>query len=188
MHAREVEEARLDVRRRRRRTAEAGLLLAATATGAALAFLFAPALALPLAAGACLEGFMGGAALLGYRERVAQLALEPAAYILPEVASYGSRLTEPGQRARLAAWISEILADVQVPGNLFLVDRVLRCAHELEALARDLAHPGARVQPTCAVACSRPLTRTRESPLYNPRLPADELGLAVHRIRAGIDL
>ena len=188
MHAREVEEAGLDVRHRRRRTVEAGLLLVATATGAALASLFAPALALALAGGACLEALVAGAALLGYRERVARLALEPAAYVLPEVARYGSRLAEPGQRARLAAWISEILADVQVPGNLYLVDRVLRWAHELDALARDLAHPNARVQPASVVACRRLLTRAGESPLYNPRLPADELGLAVHHIRAGISI
>jgi hypothetical protein len=188
MHAREVEEAGLDVRRRRRRAVEAGLLFAATASGTALAYLLAPVIVLPLAAGACLEALAAGAAFCGYRERVARLALEPAAYVLPEVNSYGHRLAEPGQRARLSAWISEILADVQVPGNLYLVDRVLRCAQELDALARDLAHPRARIQPVCAVACSRLLTRTAESPLYNPRLPADELGLAVHRIRAGISV
>lgn len=188
MHAREVEEARLDLRRRRRRGAEAGLLSAAVGVGAVVSFPFAPALAFALAVGAGLEALVGAAALCGYRDRISKLALEPAAYVLPEVDRYGRRLAGQGQRARLAAWISEILADVEVPGNLFLVDRVLRCAHELEALARDLAHPRARVQPACAVACSRLLTCAVESPLYNPRLPADELEITVHRIRAGIDL
>jgi hypothetical protein len=188
MHAREVEEARLDVRRRRRRTVEAAMLLAAAGAGAVVLLPFAPGLALALAVGAGLEALVGVAALCGYRDRVSKLALDPAAYVLPEVEGYGRRIAGKGQCARLSAWISEILADVHVPGNIYLVDRVLRCAHDLEALARDLTRPGARIEPASAVACKRLLTCAVESPLYNPRLPADELGITVHRIRAGIEL
>jgi hypothetical protein len=188
MHAREVEEARLDLRRRRRRTVEAAVLLVAAGVAALAVIPFAPVLALALAAGAGLEALVGAAALCGYRDRVSKLALDPAAYVLPEVERYGRCLAGQGQCARLAAWISEILTDVHVPGNMYLVDRVLRYAHDLEALARDLTRPGVRIEPASAVACKRLLTCAVESPLYNPRLPADELAITVHRIRAGIDL
>lgn len=188
MHAREVEDARLDLSRRRRRTAEAAMLLAAAGVGAVVVLPFAPALALALAVGAGFEILVGAAALCGYRDRVSKLALDPAAYVLAEVERYGRRVAGQGQCARLSAWISEILMDSHVPGNIYLADRVLRCAHELEALARDLMCPGARIEPASAVACKRLLTCAVESPLYNPRLPADELRITVHRIRAGIDL
>jgi hypothetical protein len=157
-----------------------------TGAGALLALAFAPVLVLPLAAGTVLEAALSALALYGHRERVARLALEPSAYVLPEVARYGRPLAEPGHRARLAAWISEILADAHLPGNLYLADRVRRFAHELETLARDLVQPDTLMQPASAVACKRLLTHPVESPLYNPRLPADELSLALRRIRAGI--
>jgi hypothetical protein len=188
VNARELDHAGAQLRRRRRHAAEAGGLAAVTGLAAVLAAAFAPVLAVPLAAGAVLEAALAAAALCTYRERVARLALEPAAYLLPEVERYGRRLAEPSQRARLSTWISEILVDVHVPGNLYLADRVIRFAHELEALARDLVQPGTRIQPASAVACRRLLTHPVESPLYNPRLPADELSLTLRRIRAGISI
>lgn len=186
MRPRELEEAAGDLRRLRKRAADAGLLLAVAAVAAAIALLAGPALAGPLFAGAALEALLLVFALHGYRERVAHLALEPAAYVLPEVDRYGGRLVEPRQRARLAAWLFEIVAQAQLPGNLFLGDRAARFAHELEEIARELVRPGVRVQPASAVACRRLLTHAVESPLYNPRLPTDELRLALRRIRAGI--
>ena len=57
----------------------------------------------------------------------------------------------------------------------------------LRALAGDLAAPTAAIHPPSAVACRRLLTHAVESPLYNPRLPADDLALALKRIRAGIE-
>jgi hypothetical protein len=184
--ARELEHAAADLRRRRRRAGEAVLLAVAAGAGATLASLLAQPLALPLLAGAVLEALLAARAFFGNRERVARLALEPAAYVLPEVQRYGQRLAGLGQRARLSAWILEMLAEAHLPGNLFLGERVLRFAHELEDLARVLMRPDARVQPASAVACSRLLTHAVESPLYNPRLPADDLHVAVRRIRAGI--
>jgi hypothetical protein len=184
--ARALEHAAADLRRRRRRAGEAALLAAATGVGAALASLLAEPLALPLLVGAVLEALLAVRALHSNRERVARLALDPAAYVLPEVQRYGHRLSALGQRARLSAWILEILAEAHLPGNLFLGERVLRFARELEELARDLVRPDACVQPASAVACTRLLTHTVESPLYNPRLPADDLRVAVRRIRSGI--
>jgi hypothetical protein len=186
VNARDLDHAGAQLRRRRSHAAEACGLAAVTGLAAVLASVLAPALVLPLAAGAALEAALAAAALYSYRERVARLALEPSAYVLPEVARYGRPLAEPSQRARLSAWISEILADAHAPGNLYLADRVIRFAHELEALARDLIQPGTRIQPASAVACRRLLTHAVESPLYNPRVPADELSLTLRRIRAGI--
>jgi hypothetical protein len=186
VHARELEQAAGDLRRLRRRAVDAGMLLAATAAAAAIALLVAPALAGPISAGAALEALLLALALHGYRERIARLALDPSAYALPEVKRYGHRLVEPRQRARLGAWILEILADAHRSGNLFLGERVARFAQELEEIASDLMRPGASVQPASAVACKRLLTHAVESPLYNPRLPSDELRIALRRIRAGI--
>jgi hypothetical protein len=188
MLARELQEASGDLRHSRRLATQAALLAAVTATGVVVAALAAPALVIPLAAGTGLELAVVCAARYTHRERVARLALEPAAYLLPEVERYGRRQVEPGQRARLSAWIREIVAEASVPGNLYLADRVARFAHELEALARDLVQPGVHVQPASVVACRRLLTHTVESPLYNPRLSSDELKLALRRIRAGISV
>jgi hypothetical protein len=58
-------------------------------------------------------------------------------------------------------------------------------AQELETLARDLASPRS-IAPASAVACRRLLTHMTESPLYNPRIPLDDLHLTLRRIRAGI--
>lgn len=186
MYDRELEQAARDLRRLRRRAVDAGSLLAAATAAAAIALLVAPALAGPLSAGAALEALLLVLALYGYRERIALLALEPSAYVLPEVERYGRRVVEPRQRARLAAWILEVLADAHLSGNLFLSERAARFAHELEEIAKDLVRPEARVQPASAVACKRLLTHAVESPLYNPRVPTDELRLALRRIRAGI--
>lgn len=186
MHARDLEQVAAELRRRRRHAAEAGSLAALTGAGALIALALAPALVLPLAAGAALEAALAALALYNHRERVARLALVPSAYVLPEVARYGRPLAEPGHRARLSAWISEILAEAHLPGNLYLADRVRRFAHEFETLARDLVQPGTLMEPASAVACKRLLTHPVESPLYNPRLSADELSIALRRIRAGI--
>jgi hypothetical protein len=144
------------------------------------------ALSAALCAGAVLEGLLAAQAAFGRREVVSRLALQPAAYALPEVAAYGRHAAEPTQRARLAAWLSEVAADAHGAHSLYLVDRVALVAHELQALARELGSPRRSVQPVSAVACRRLLTNMIDSPLYNPGLPVDELYAALHRIRAGI--
>lgn len=186
MTARELEQAAADLRRRRRQRAEAGVLAAAAVALAIIAAVRWPGLVLPFAVGAALELAIAAGAVVARRERISRLALEPAAYALPEVECYGRRLTDPGQRARLSAWISEILSDAHLPGNLYLADRVVLFRRELLALARELALPSRRVQPESAAACRRLLTRAVESPLYNPRLTTEDLRLALERIRAGI--
>lgn len=186
MDGRALEEAGDRLRHRRHRALEAGLLTAATGALAGLAALVSVPLAGALAVGAALEGAIALAAVAGRREQIARLALDPAAYVLPEVNRYGTRVARPSGRARLAAWLAEIAAGASPPGSLHLRDRAALVAQELDALARELASPALSVQPATVVACRRLLTRPVDSPLYNPRLPADELRLALRRIRAGI--
>lgn len=94
--------------------------------------------------------------------------------------------TAANGRRELVARLAEVVADSYTPHSLYLGDRVALVAHELEALARELASPARSVAPASAVACRRLLTHMTESPLYNPRLPVDDLHVALRRIRAGI--
>ncbi|TMJ95009.1 MAG: hypothetical protein E6G67_08110 [Actinobacteria bacterium] len=188
MHTWALDRAAHELGKRRRKVVEAGLLAAAAGAAAAAGFAFsvgAP-VEIALAAGAGLEAILALASLVGRREQVARLALEPAAYALPEVSRYGMRLSRPHERARLAAWLCEVVADAQLPETLYLADRVAPVTHELEALARELVSPALTVQPASAVSCRRLLTRMVESPLYNPNLPAEELLGELRRIRGGI--
>jgi hypothetical protein len=185
MHDRALEEAARDLDSRRRRAVHAATLAAGAGLAACAAAFISLPLSAALGAGALLEAVIAGTAANGRRELVARLALQPAAYALPEVAAYGTRVSEAPQRARLAAWLAEVVADSHTPHSLYLRDRVALVAQELETLARDLASPRS-IAPASAVACRRLLTHMTESPLYNPRVPLDDLHLTLRRIRAGI--
>ena len=156
----------------------------ALALGAAL--LGSRAVALALGAGAAVQALVCLAAVCGRRSLISKLALEPAAYALDEVERYGQRVL--GQRHRLAAWLAALVNEATYPGTPYLVHRVRRHAADFESLARELGSPRARVRPTSAVACRRLLTHAVESPLYNPRIPSDDLVSALNRIRSGIDV
>ncbi len=153
---------------------------------AAAASLVSATFAIALGAGAAVEALLALVSLYGRRELIARLALEPDAYVLPEVDRYGNRLVGLHERQRLAKWLHEVISDARLPGSFYLPERVVRHADELDSLARELASPEAQVQPASAVACLRLLTHAPESPLYNGGLPADDLTLALRAIRAGI--
>lgn len=186
MDARQLEDAQERLRARRRRTVEAAVLAVAGSAAAVAVSLVSSTLAIALGAGAAVEALVAVAALVSRRELIARLALEPDAYVLPDVDRYGKRLVRLRERQRLAAWLREIIRDAHVPGSFYLRERVARHADEFDSLAQELASPAAQVQPASAVACLRLLTRAPESPLYNGRLPADDLALALRAIRAGI--
>jgi hypothetical protein len=186
MRERDLEHAADELGRRRKRALSAAVLGAVTGAGAILAFALSTPLALALAGGALVECIVALEATHGRRQLIARLALQPAAYALPEVAAYGALAAELPQRARLAAWIVDVVAEARSPHSLYLGDRVDLVARELEALAHDLGSPTRAVEPVSAVACRQLLTRMAESPLYNPRLPPEDLQLTLHRIRAGI--
>jgi hypothetical protein len=183
---RELEHAAEELRRRRRWGLSAAVLAAAAGLAALPALALSPRVALALALGGLFECVFALQAVHARRQLIARLALQPAAYELSEVAAYGTRAAQLPQRARLAAWIFEIVAEAGSPYSLYLGDRVDLVAHDLEELAQELVSPARSVAPASAVACRRLLTRMTESPLYNPGLPFEDLQLALHRIRAGI--
>lgn len=185
MVERDLERAAKELAARRRRTREAIVLAGIALTLAGLLGPVSRPVGIAFLAGSGVEACVAAVAALGRRELISRLALEPQAYVLPEVERYGA--TVASQRERLAAWLVEILVDAAHPGTIYLPDRVARHAGELRSLARELAAPDAAVRPPSAVACRRLLTHAVESPLYNPRLPADDLALALNRIRAGIE-
>jgi hypothetical protein len=182
---RTLESAAEELGQRRRRAFESGVLGAATAGLAALSLLVSAQLALALAVGAAVEAAIALGVFLGRQELIARLALDPAAYVLREVHRYGTRVAAPARRARLAAWLAELAVEASLPGSLYLRDRVALVAGELETLASEL-RSALHVQPATVVACERLLTRPVESPLYNPRLPVDDLRITLRRIRSNL--
>ncbi len=186
VYERDLEDARERLRAARRRVTERAALAALAGLGAAAALAVTPALAAALAVGAAVEAVLCAGGVLRRRELIARLALDAHAYVLEEVARYGRNTV--AERERLAAWLREIVSDGRRPGSLYVPERVARYACELEALAGALGAPGAAVLPPSAVACRRLLTNAVESPLYNPRLPSDELAAALSRIGAGIEV
>src|SRR5581483_6128657 len=162
-----LEESRIFVRN------AAGLAVSALLL-AALAALWSPRLAVVLALAGSVEGAIGMIAAMSHRDLVKRLALEPEAYTIPEVHEFGSRLTSPKERLRLAAWIREMIRDASLPGSLYLADRVAAHREELERIARDIASPSTHLHPASAAACLQALASPVESPFYNYRLPADQ--------------
>ena len=140
---------------------------------------------LPLAAGTVLGLAVAGVNFVAYREAVARMALDPSAYVIPEVSRYGlgSRPRRTGPPGQLAARHPARVDDARklVPGRSRQASRP-----QLEGLAADLARPHVSIRPASAVACRRLLTCGAESPLYNPRIPSNELSAVLLRIRHGI--
>jgi hypothetical protein len=180
-----VDDAAQRIRSKRRRALESAALAAGCALLAWLA-LDSTALALGLAVGAAFEALVACWSLLSRRELIARLALDPDAYAIPEVEAYGEHLTRLRHRRTLAQSIRKMIRGALRPDSLYLGDRVVRYARDLEAVARDLQRPNVRVHPVSVARCRRLLTEAAESPLYNPRLPAEEIPQILRRIRAGI--
>jgi hypothetical protein len=186
MIARAIDEAAKAIRDKRRRVIECLALGALCSLLAWAALGGSPRLALALAVGAGVEILLALFAFASRRGLISRLALEPDAYAIPEVESYGKALTQPRYRAQLAEGIRSMVRDAFRPGNLYLGHRVARYRRELEALARDLISPAVRVHPVSVARCRRLLTEAAESPLYNPQLPEEELAVILRRIRAGM--
>jgi hypothetical protein len=186
MNAREVEAAARDLARRTTRWREAAVVAALCAVLAAVAAPSASTAALVLAGAAALAALLVVTNQLARREAIARLALDPEAYVLPDVYRYGMRLTGSFERERLAAWLLEIIRDARIAGSSYLADRVEYYTHQLELLAEELAAPSVRVRPSSAAACHLLLTQAVDSPLYNPAVPAGELPVIIARIRSGI--
>jgi hypothetical protein len=184
--ARSIDEAAEAISSKRRQSLESAALAIVSGLLALAVVGASGRLAVALAAGAAFELLLSATSLLSRRGLIARMSLEPDAYCIPEVVAYGKALTKPKKRAQLADGFRTMVRDALRPGALYLPDRVLRHARELEALARDLRSPAVRVHPASVARCRRLLTEAAESPLYNPRLSEEDLEVILRRIRSGM--
>jgi hypothetical protein len=154
------------------------------------AALLSNVLAVSVAIGAGTLALRMFAAVARRRLLVEQLSLEPDALAIPEVRSFAARLVSPHGRAELARDIRSMLRDAFRPASrlrcLFLVDRVIAHARELDSIARDLLSAGVRVDAVSAARCRWLLTQAANNPLYDRHLPDEDLGVILRGIRAGI--
>ena len=181
-----LEDAADRIRDARRRAFEAITLAAVLGLVAAGSFRGGAALGVALTAGAAFQLAYAGITLVRRRELVAELAAEPSAYEIPEVARFGRRLVEPRQRARLADGVRGLIREATRPGTFCVRERVLAARADLEELAHELASPAVALDPACAVRLKRLLTYATESPFYNASLPPEDARAALFRVRAGL--
>lgn len=186
MTARQVDRAaeRLDGIRQRRRGRLVALGVAAAA--ALVALTQSTALAISFGLGVLVMALLAFSDTCRRRELLQRLALNPNAYVVPEVKRYGDYLVGPRGRRRLAASLDRVLSHAGTPMSYCIGERVNKFRDEIEALAASLRAPKSDVEPTSVALCWRLLTRAAESPLYNGNIPADDLGFQVQRIQAGI--
>jgi hypothetical protein len=161
---------------------------AAVALAAACAAVYSGNLAFALALGAACLAVMGFCMRASRQELIGRLAARGDAYFIPEVAQYGEQVAAPAQRAVLSRWLREAVDSCGDHATWYAEERVLAYREEIVTLAREFGAPDAFVSPVSAVACKRLLTRMVESPLYNYKLPPENLRAALFRIRAGIQL
>jgi hypothetical protein len=69
---------------------------------------------------------------------------------------------------------------------LYLADRVYRHARELDAIAHGLLSPSVRIDPIAVARCNWLLTQAAGNPLFDRRLPEEDLAVILRRIRAGM--
>jgi hypothetical protein len=178
MIARAVEHA--DQRLHDLRTEEWGdAAVAVTAFGLAVAAasLF-PALALPLFLGGLM--LAGRAVLAGWRrwDLLDRLLVEPDAHTIPEVRARAEQEAGMPNRRSLSRAIRIRLELGENP-------RIVANADQFAALSEELADPQLELDPACAAACTRLLADDVASPLFNYRLPAEDVHCRLVRIRSG---
>lgn len=186
MTAREVDKAaaRMKLIQRQRRWR---LVLSTSAAGAAAAcFPLSHEFGVALVAGAVALALLALLDTARRRELIAELALNEQAYSVPAVKRYGESLVAPRGKQRIAAALERVVRNAGAPGTVYLASRVYACRDDIKALATALRAPGVRPNPTSIALCWRLLTSGAESPLYNQRVPAEELRAAVRRIHAGV--
>jgi hypothetical protein len=182
MRASEIAAWSRRIERDRRNVRDAALLALLSVVCVAPSALVSAGLALALVVGAALEIVLASLWRSRSLTLVRELALHRAAYSIPEVRAFGSRAASPARRARLAGRLEDVRA--AAPRGP-LVARLGAFAGELDALAEALRSPELELDPICAVACLRLLTEPQRSPLLNASLPADDLSVTLHHIRAG---
>jgi hypothetical protein len=140
---------------------------------------------------------LGGAAALalaalswGDRERLlVRLVAQGDAWRLDEVARFAERLLLPRRRARLARGLA-LAAEAGEPGvheyGTIRPERAGAVVEELRSLARAVGDMNVPLQPVAAALCRRLLCDAAMSPLYNPRLPEDDMWRLLAIIRRGV--
>ncbi len=180
MTARDLEDAASEIRARRSKAIECAAVSLAAGAALPLALALSAALAFAVGVGAVALGVRAAFVFGGRRLLLERLALESEALEIPEVRAYGNRLTSPDARARLARSMRSMVKEAFRPASrlhcLYLVDRVAAHARDLEAIARDLCSPGVRIDPVAAARCHWLLTHAAENPLYDRRIPEEDLG------------
>ncbi|HEX4011553.1 MAG TPA: hypothetical protein VHX62_16145 [Solirubrobacteraceae bacterium] len=119
--------------------------------------------------------------------RLATLALIPEFIQLPDLAATRKRLLSTRKRRALAAGLRRTAALTQPPRRFdccpILPDRVAAVRPELLELADALEQ--INDPDPVSVALIHELLTNASSPLYNPNLPAEDLGAILTRARAG---
>jgi hypothetical protein len=170
------------------------VLGAAAAAGAAvpLVFLGQMPIAVAAAAGAIAGGVVAAYARADRMALIARLVHQRSAYEIADVAKAAEALVTPQVRAKLARTIGRLVleADGFEPADPTLApcySRVREYRDEFLAVAFHLARPASRVHPTAVALVNRLLSHATMSPLYNERLPANQVRIALHRVQLAID-
>jgi hypothetical protein len=178
MSARDVEQLGRKLHDLNERTIGELALAAVAFVLALLATELRPDLVVPLLAGAVGLAVLGIVAFVRCHLLVEDAAVDPDAYLLPEVRRFGERAASLGHRRELAAWIRRAVAASPELAS----PRVDENRAALEELRNDLERPELPFEPACAVALERLL---HEGGLYDADLPADELRSRLTQILAG---
>jgi hypothetical protein len=167
---------------------------AAAAAGASVPLVLLGQLpvAMAAAAGAIAGGVVAAYARADRMALVARLVHQRSAYEIADVRKAAEALVTPQVRARMACAIGRLVleADGFEPADPRLAPsytRVREYRDEFLAVAFHLARPASRVHPTAVALADRLLSHATMSPLYNERLPATQVRIALHRVQQAID-
>jgi hypothetical protein len=156
-----------------------GVALAATGHANAAAAVLAGALA----------GVSGAAIARSERRRELFRLVAAGRTAEPEVCAFANELVGPTRRRRLAEGLRRA-ARAGEPGLQELTHIRPERAHALHAqlleLAAAFADQSRALRPESAALCRRLLCEPMVSPLYNTKLPLEELERALEQIRSGI--
>ena len=121
-----------------------------------------------------------------YLELLERLATDSDAYSIPAVRAFGERLVRIPERRNLAGMIDELISQIGHDHTLASSERLTAYRTELSEIARGLCDVHKTPRPTIVACCRRLLVRAAESPLYNERIPIEELHTVVLHIRLGL--
>jgi hypothetical protein len=164
-----------------------GSALALAAVGAALAATRHDGIGWPLLLGAATAAVLGMWIRSERRSLLTRLVAQGDALNLAPVRAHADKLVS--QRQSIAAGLRYALSSCTFPSADFALvrpERVMTHARRLERLAMAFADTRVPVEPTSAALCVRLLREPVASPLYNCRLPPDQLDRVLTVIERGV--